>query len=150
MLEAFEASRSQGVVDMYMRVAGHQLTLRDMALRHGQSVGFPQIVGTPAQVVDQLEAYYEQAGGDGFMLTMAYTPGAIEEFVALVIPVLVVDEYVHAAHEAGLREVRLIHGRGKGVQRGIVQAALEKHELVEEFWDAAESHLGATVARLRT
>ncbi|HEX2453547.1 MAG TPA: Smr/MutS family protein [Vicinamibacterales bacterium] len=61
----------------------------------------------------------------------------------------VVDEYVTAAHEAGLREVRLIHGRGKGVQRGIVQAALEGHPLVEEFWDAPESHLGATVARLR-
>jgi DNA-nicking Smr family endonuclease len=61
----------------------------------------------------------------------------------------VVEEYVHAAHEAGLTEVRLIHGRGKGVQRGIVQQALERHPLVEEFWDAAESHLGATVARLR-
>ena len=59
-----------------------------------------------------------------------------------------VDEYIRAAHERGLREVRLIHGRGKGVQRGIVQAVLEKHPLVEEFWDAAESHLGATVARL--
>ncbi len=61
----------------------------------------------------------------------------------------VVDEYVTAAHEAGFREVRLIHGRGKGVQRGIVQQALEKHELVEAFWDAPESHLGATVAQLR-
>ncbi len=60
----------------------------------------------------------------------------------------VVDDYVTAAYEAGLREVRLIHGRGKGVQRGIVQAALEAHELVEEFWDAPETHLGATVARL--
>ena len=60
----------------------------------------------------------------------------------------VVDEYIRAAHEAGLREVRLIHGRGKGVQRGIVQNVLEKHPLVEEFWDAAETHLGATVARL--
>jgi DNA-nicking Smr family endonuclease len=60
----------------------------------------------------------------------------------------VVDEYVHAAHEAGLREVRLIHGRGKGIQRGIVQQALDRHPLVEEFWDAPESHLGATVARL--
>jgi DNA-nicking Smr family endonuclease len=60
----------------------------------------------------------------------------------------VVDEYIRAAHEAGLREVRLIHGRGKGVQRGIVQSALEKHPLVEEFWDATETHLGATVARL--
>ena len=61
----------------------------------------------------------------------------------------VVEEYVNAAHEAGLREVRLIHGRGKGIQRGIVQQALERHPLVEAFWDAAESHLGATVARLR-
>jgi DNA-nicking Smr family endonuclease len=60
----------------------------------------------------------------------------------------VVEEYINAAHEAGLGEVRLIHGRGKGVQRGIVQQALERHPLVVEFWDAEESHLGATVARL--
>jgi DNA-nicking Smr family endonuclease len=61
----------------------------------------------------------------------------------------VVEEYISAAHEAGLREVRLIHGRGRGVQRGIVQQALERHPLVVEFWDATETHLGATVARLR-
>jgi DNA-nicking Smr family endonuclease len=61
----------------------------------------------------------------------------------------VVEEYVNAAHEAGFRQVRLIHGRGKGIQRGIVQNALEKHALVLEFWDAPESHLGATVAKLR-
>jgi DNA-nicking Smr family endonuclease len=60
----------------------------------------------------------------------------------------VVEEYVIAAHAAGLREVRLIHGRGKGVQRGIVQQVLERHPLVIEFWDATETHLGATVARL--
>jgi DNA-nicking Smr family endonuclease len=60
----------------------------------------------------------------------------------------VVEEYVNAAHEAGLREVRLIHGRGRGVQRGIVQATLDKHPLVEEFYDAPDSHLGATVALL--
>lgn len=62
----------------------------------------------------------------------------------------VVEEYVNAAAEAGLTEVRLIHGRGRGIQRGIVQAVLEAHPLVVEFWDAPESHLGATVARLRT
>ena len=61
----------------------------------------------------------------------------------------VVEEYVAAAHDAGLREVRLIHGRGTGVQRGIVQQALERHPLVVEFWDAPETHLGATIARLR-
>jgi DNA-nicking Smr family endonuclease len=61
----------------------------------------------------------------------------------------VVEEYVNAAHGAGLREVRLIHGRGKGIQRGIVQASLDRHPLVAEFWDATETHLGATVARLK-
>ena len=61
----------------------------------------------------------------------------------------VVEEYVNAAHRASLREIRLIHGRGKGIQRGIVQQALERHPLVEEFWDAANSHLGATIALLR-
>ena len=60
----------------------------------------------------------------------------------------VVDEYVTTAHEAGLREIRLVHGRGTGVQRGIVQAALERHPLVLEFRDAPDSHLGATIATL--
>ena len=55
---------------------------------HGHGVSLPQIVGTPGQVADQLEADAEQAGGDGFMLSPIYTPGAIEEFVDLVVPVL--------------------------------------------------------------
>jgi DNA-nicking Smr family endonuclease len=61
----------------------------------------------------------------------------------------VVEEYLHAAHEKGFREVRLIHGRGIGVQRATVQRLLRSHPLVESFHDAAESHLGATVVRLR-
>lgn len=60
----------------------------------------------------------------------------------------VVDEYVQAAHQAGFREVRLIHGRGRGVQRAIVQQVLKQHRLVDDFWDAPETHLGATVVRL--
>ena len=60
----------------------------------------------------------------------------------------VVDEYVRAAHDAGLRELRLVHGRGQGVQRAIVQSALDRHPLVAEFWDDHASHLGATWCRL--
>lgn len=60
----------------------------------------------------------------------------------------VVEEYVRAAHEAGLKELRLVHGRGRGVQRGIVQNVLEKHPLVVEFWDDTAAHLGATCCRL--
>jgi len=60
----------------------------------------------------------------------------------------VVAAFVTAAHDAGLVEVRLVHGRGKGVQRGIVQAALERHPLVVSFHDDTAAHLGATIARL--
>ena len=60
----------------------------------------------------------------------------------------VVEEYVNEARAAGFREVRLVHGRGRGVQRGIVQSVLERHPLVAEFWDDTASHLGATIARL--
>jgi DNA-nicking Smr family endonuclease len=62
----------------------------------------------------------------------------------------VVEEYVSAAAAAGLREVRIVHGRGRGVQRGLVQAALERHSRVAEFWDDTAAHLGATLARLRS
>jgi len=60
----------------------------------------------------------------------------------------VVDEYLVEAAAKGLTEVRIVHGRGRGVQRGAVQAALDRHPLVAEFWDDTASHLGATIARL--
>jgi DNA-nicking Smr family endonuclease len=61
----------------------------------------------------------------------------------------VVDEYVRAAAAAGVQVVRIVHGRGRGVQRGIVQATLERHPLVEAFWDDTDAHLGATFAQLQ-
>ena len=62
----------------------------------------------------------------------------------------VVEEYVNEAHAAGFREVRLVHGRGIGVQRAVVQRALGAHPLVERFEDDARSQLGATIAMLRS
>jgi dsDNA-specific endonuclease/ATPase MutS2 len=59
----------------------------------------------------------------------------------------VVADYLEAACAAGFRDVRLIHGRGIGVQRRAVHTVLATHPAVESFWDAPESHLGATVAR---
>ena len=61
----------------------------------------------------------------------------------------VVEEYLNEAHAAGLRVVRLVHGRGKGIQRAVVQQSLERHPLVMEFEDDHRSHLGATIAVLR-
>jgi len=64
------------------------------------------------------------------------------------IPAVVAD-YLEAAREAGFHEVRLVHGRGIGVQRRVVQSLLAEHPAVESFRDAPDSHLGATLARLR-
>ena len=64
--------------------------------------------------------------------------------------VSVVDEYVQQACAAGLTRVRIVHGRGRGVQRGMVQAALERHPQVRSFRDDPDSHLGATLVEVRT
>jgi DNA-nicking Smr family endonuclease len=61
----------------------------------------------------------------------------------------VVDEYLIAAHAKGLRRVRIVHGRGIGVQRGIVQKVLDAHDLVAGFDDDHASHFGATLVELR-
>lgn len=63
----------------------------------------------------------------------------------------VVLGYIEAAVERGFEEVRLIHGKGRGVQRRRVQEILRDHPLVEEFFDAPPTRgaWGATVARLR-
>jgi dsDNA-specific endonuclease/ATPase MutS2 len=63
----------------------------------------------------------------------------------------VVEEYLTAAREHGFREVRLIHGRGIGVQRSIVHALLSRHPLVSSFAEAPPERggWGATIVRLR-
>ena len=61
----------------------------------------------------------------------------------------VVADYIDEAQAVGFREVRIVHGRGRGIQRGIVQQALERHPSVVEFFDDPNSHLGATIAILK-
>jgi DNA-nicking Smr family endonuclease len=63
----------------------------------------------------------------------------------------VVEEYLEQCEETGLTEVRIIHGRGTGVQRNIVRGILEKHPRVLSFQDApAEAGgWGATIVALR-
>ena len=63
----------------------------------------------------------------------------------------VVESYLEAAAAAGFTEIRLIHGRGIGVQRERVRSVLSKHPLVEAFTDAPSPRggWGATVVRLR-
>jgi DNA-nicking Smr family endonuclease len=63
----------------------------------------------------------------------------------------VVRDYLEEAHHKGFRWVRIIHGKGIGAQRSVVQSILSKSEFVSEFHDAPPEAggLGATVATLR-
>ena len=60
----------------------------------------------------------------------------------------VVDEYLYQAILSGFAEVRIIHGKGIGVQREIVHATLEKHPDVSGFRDLGDH--GSTLAQLRS
>ncbi|MGH9368506.1 MAG: Smr/MutS family protein [Thermoanaerobaculia bacterium] len=64
----------------------------------------------------------------------------------------VVEEYLREAKAAGLREVRLIHGRGIGVRRAEVRRLLEKRADVAGFSDAPPERggFGATVVILKS
>ena len=62
----------------------------------------------------------------------------------------VVDEYLEACIEKGIYEVKIIHGKGKGVLRRTVHALLERHPLVLDFkLDSGPSHWGASTVRLK-
>ena len=60
---------------------------------------------------------------------------------------IVVEEYLYQAVERGFREVRIIHGRGIGVQREIVHSMLKKHPSVVSFRDAPDR--GSTYVLLK-
>lgn len=63
----------------------------------------------------------------------------------------VVEAYLQEAASLGLKTVRIIHGRGIGVQRAIVRAVLARSHLVTSYHDAPPEAggWGATVAILR-
>src|SRR5688572_17365713 len=62
----------------------------------------------------------------------------------------VVEEYLRLARERGFKSVRIIHGKGIGVQRELVRSILARTEYVLDWTDAPPEAggLGATIATL--
>lgn len=62
----------------------------------------------------------------------------------------VVEEFLAECRRSGILEVRLIHGKGAGVQRAIIRSLLDKHPAVSAFKDAPSEAggWGATVVNL--
>ena len=63
----------------------------------------------------------------------------------------VVEEYLQLAHEKGFKVVRIIHGKGIGVQREVVRSILARTPFVADWTDAPPDAggLGATIVRFK-
>ncbi len=79
---------------------------------------------------------------DGQLDLHTFSPAEVKDLV---------PEYIAACFEHGIFELRIIHGKGRGVLRRSVQSILEKHPLVEFFriGDETSGSWGATLVRLK-
>ena len=79
---------------------------------------------------------------DGVLDLHMFPPNQVKDLVR---------DYLDACLEAGILDVRIIHGKGIGVLRTIVYSILEKHPAVESFGHPNDSgSWGATVVRLKS
>jgi DNA-nicking Smr family endonuclease len=80
---------------------------------------------------------------DGVLDLHAFHPSDASDLVA---------DYLDACAEAGLRDVRIVHGKGTGALRRTVEAVLRRHPLVLSFRIAGEDAggWGATLVSLRS
>jgi alkanesulfonate monooxygenase len=66
----------------------HSFSIRQLYQWVATARGHWTIVGTPVQVVDQLQAWFENEAADGFNILPPVLPGSLDDFVDLVIPEL--------------------------------------------------------------
>ena len=78
-------SRQQLIIDLARR---ENLSIRQVARNFAGARGHWQLIGTPAQIVDELEERFHGKAADGFNVMGAYFPGALQDFIAMVVPEL--------------------------------------------------------------
>ncbi len=78
---------------------------------------------------------------DGILDLHTFSPKDIKSLV---------PDYIQACREKGIYQIRIIHGKGTGTLRKIVQSILEKNPHVESFkTDSGSSSWGATLVNLK-
>jgi len=78
-------SRGQLMYDLAQR---QNLTIRQLYLAIAAGNGHRQVIGTPAQVVDHMQEWFENDAADGFNILPDHAPGGLEDFVEMVVPEL--------------------------------------------------------------
>jgi DNA-nicking Smr family endonuclease len=92
----------------------------------------------------------EYAAPDGEPATMALDGVLDLHLFAPAEARALVDDWLDASREAGLRDLHIIHGKGIGALRTLVHAALEARQDVESYGLAHDAgSWGATVIRMK-
>lgn len=83
------SSGIRGLAEGVRRHLGRsELTVRDLAAHRATLLQGPRFVGTAQHVADQMEQWFRERACDGFVLAATHLPGAFEEFVRMVVPIL--------------------------------------------------------------
>jgi DNA-nicking Smr family endonuclease len=79
---------------------------------------------------------------NGVLDLHTFSPSEVKELV---------PDYIDACLEKGITQIRIIHGKGKGVLREIVRSALDRHPEVLRYWqeEGSGGGWGATIVALR-
>ena len=78
-------SRAELLRDLARR---ENLTIRDLALRVAAGRGHHIVLGTPEQIADRMQEWFEGKAADGFNVMPPYFPGGLEDFNRQVVPIL--------------------------------------------------------------
>ncbi|MFC2972886.1 LLM class flavin-dependent oxidoreductase [Azotobacter bryophylli] len=78
-------SRQALLLDLARR---EQLSIRELYLRIAGARGHWTVVGTPAQIADRIQQWFEHGAADGFNVLAPWLPGGLDEFIAQVVPEL--------------------------------------------------------------
>ncbi|MFE5311246.1 LLM class flavin-dependent oxidoreductase [Isoptericola sp. NPDC056605] len=89
-------SRYTLIVELARR---ERLTVRELIGRLGGGRGHRTLAGTPEQVADALQEWYDAEAADGFNVMPAVLPRGLEEFTAHVVPILQARGLFRTAYE---------------------------------------------------
>jgi FMN-dependent oxidoreductase (nitrilotriacetate monooxygenase family) len=87
-LPVAESASKSGRKNWFDIAKRENLTIRQVAQRAAHGRGKAAIVGSPTQVADFMQDWFERGGADGFNIQAPYQPGAQEDFIELVVPEL--------------------------------------------------------------
>ena len=64
------------------------LTIRQLALRVAAGRGHHIVLGTPVEIADRMQQWFDSRAADGFNVMPPFFPGGLEDFTQLVVPIL--------------------------------------------------------------